>query len=85
MSDKVPYVQAYTGNAGSFGKKDAPELKPDPEIKKGGQPWKRIKREGRELDAAGKLRVQTARPDLKKSQYVDPDRHPTFIQTESPQ
>jgi hypothetical protein len=33
---------------------------------------------GRELDAAGKLKRQTARPDLKDKDFIDPDRKPEF-------
>ena len=36
---------------------------------------------GRPLDAAGKLINQSARPDLKKTNYVDPNRRPQFKQT----
>jgi hypothetical protein len=38
----------------------------------------RIDRAGRVLDAAGKLVKQPARPDLKKTDGVDPDRKPEF-------
>lgn len=38
----------------------------------------RIDRAGRPLDAAGKLVRQPARPDLKKTDGVDPDRRPEF-------
>jgi hypothetical protein len=34
----------------------------------------------RELDAAGKLKRQTARQDLKEKNYVDPERRPIFLQ-----
>ena len=30
---------------------------------------------GRELDAAGKLKKQLSRPDLKGTDYIDPDRN----------
>ena len=36
---------------------------------------------GRPLDAAGKLINQSARPDLKKTNYVDPNRRPQFKNT----
>jgi len=38
----------------------------------------RVDRAGRVLDAAGKLVKQTARPDLKNTDQVDPKRQPGF-------
>ena len=35
----------------------------------------------RPLDQAGKLCIQSARPDLKKTNYVDPNRRPQFKNT----
>ena len=34
---------------------------------------------GRRLDAAGKLIVNTSRPELKKTKGVDPKRRPEFV------
>ena len=39
----------------------------------------RVDTAGRELDAAGKLKIQRARPDLKTKKFIDPDRKPTFV------
>jgi hypothetical protein len=39
---------------------------------------------GRKLDAAGKLVKQTARPELKKTGGVDPDRMPEFKKFKRP-
>ena len=34
---------------------------------------------GRKLDAAGKLVIQSSRPELKKTKGVDPKRRPEFV------
>jgi hypothetical protein len=60
---------------GSFGNTDAPEAKSAPRTKK---PWTREKAQGRKIDAAGKLAVQSARPELKETDGIDPKRKPQF-------
>jgi hypothetical protein len=76
------YTTPGRGQAGPFGKEDASDPKPpaqrNPAIKDPGRIWQRETREGRPLDPSGKLRIQTARPDLKQTGHVDLTRLPRF-------
>ena len=74
------YMYPNGGNGGSFNSTDAPDPKVAPQRKKGNEhtKWERVKRNGRRIDRAGKLVHQTARPDLKTTDYVDPKRTPGF-------